>query len=89
MCDIVALQDAERANYVVEKAVQEKRSLIIKAEGEAKAAMMIADAIKGNPGYLELKRVCVKCSGHVTHPTARGYEGDRAHCLTLTESRVP
>eukprot|EP00033_Pygsuia_biforma_P001191 GCRY01001353.1.p1 GENE.GCRY01001353.1~~GCRY01001353.1.p1 ORF type:complete len:293 (+),score=39.85 GCRY01001353.1:93-971(+) len=53
----VALQDAERANYLVDKAEQEKRSFIIKAEGEAKAATLLADAIQGNPGFLELRRI--------------------------------
>ena len=31
----VAQQEAERARYVVEKAIQEKKSIIVKAEGEA------------------------------------------------------
>jgi hypothetical protein len=37
----VAQQDSERAKYVVERAIQEKRTIIIRAEGEAKSAMLI------------------------------------------------
>ena len=39
----VAQQDSERAKYIVEKAMQEKRSIVIKAEGEAQAAMLIGN----------------------------------------------
>jgi prohibitin 2 len=41
----VAQQDSERAKYVVEKALQEKRSIVIKAEGEAQSAMLIGNVI--------------------------------------------
>lgn len=37
----VAQQDSERAKYVVERAIQEKRTIIIRAEGEARSAMLI------------------------------------------------
>ena len=37
----VAQQDAERAKYIVDKALQEKKSIIIKAQGEAKAAELV------------------------------------------------
>ncbi len=37
----VAQQDAERAKYIVEKALQEKRAIVIRAEGEAKSAELI------------------------------------------------
>lgn len=37
----VAQQDAERSKYVVEKAIQEKRTIVIRAEGEAKSAELI------------------------------------------------
>ena len=36
-----AQQEAERAKYVVLKARQDKKSIIIKAQGEAKSAEMI------------------------------------------------
>ncbi|KAG5188128.1 prohibitin-2-like protein [Tribonema minus] len=53
----VAQQDAERAKYVVMKAVQEKMSIVLKAKGEAESAALIGKAIKDNPGFLQLRRI--------------------------------
>jgi prohibitin 2 len=39
----VAQQEAERAKYIVEKAKQEKRKIVIKAEGEAKSAELLGN----------------------------------------------
>ena len=55
--DLTAQQDAERAKFVVEKARQDKRSIIIKAQGEARSAQMIGKAIADNPGFVELRRI--------------------------------
>jgi prohibitin 2 len=41
----VALQEAERARYVVEQAVQDKKSTIIKATAEAESAKLIGLAL--------------------------------------------
>jgi prohibitin 2 len=53
----VAQQEAERAKYIVDRAFQEKRSIIIKAEGEARAAELIGQAISDNPAFLQLRRI--------------------------------
>eukprot|EP00210_Caulerpa_lentillifera_P007236 g6923.t1 len=53
----VAQQDAERAKFIVEKAVREKESAIIKARGEAQSAKMIGEAIKENPAFMTLRRI--------------------------------
>lgn len=53
----VAQQEAERAKYLVKQALQDKRSTIIKAEGEARSAEMIGTAMKQNPGYIELRQL--------------------------------
>jgi len=53
----VAQQKAEQARYIVEKAIQEKRSIVVKAEGEAKAAELIGNAIANNPGFLKLRKI--------------------------------
>lgn len=53
----VAQQDAERAKYVVEKALQEKKSIVIKAEGESESAILIGNAIKNNPAFIELRKI--------------------------------
>ena len=34
----IAQQQAERAKYIVQKALEDKKSIIIKAQGEARAA---------------------------------------------------
>jgi len=53
----VAQQDAERAKFQVKQAEQDKKSTIIKAQGEAKSAAMIGSAIAKNPGYIELRQL--------------------------------
>merc|ERR1719230_2559744 len=55
----VAQQHAERARYLVLKAQEEKKRTIIHAEGERQSAQMIGDAIKANPGFIELRRIQV------------------------------
>lgn len=42
---------------MVEKAIQEKQSTIVRAEGEAQAAEMIGKAIVNNPGFLQLRKI--------------------------------
>jgi len=53
----VAQQEAERARFKVEEAKQEKKSIVIRAAGEAQAADMIGKAIEDNPGFVELRRI--------------------------------
>ncbi|XP_065655686.1 prohibitin-2 [Hydra vulgaris] len=53
----VAQQEAQRAAFLVERAIQERQQKIVASEGEAKAAMLLGDAIKENPGYLKLRRI--------------------------------
>merc|ERR1719220_3231458 len=55
----VSQQQAERAKYLVLKAQEEKKRTIIHAEGEKQSAAMIGDAIKANPGFVELRRISV------------------------------
>lgn len=53
----VAQQEAERARFLVDKALQDKRSIVIRAQGEAKSAELIGKAIQDNPGFVELRRI--------------------------------
>ncbi|KAJ1679308.1 Prohibitin-2, subunit of the prohibitin complex (Phb1p-Phb2p) [Spiromyces aspiralis] len=53
----IAQQDAQRAAFVVDRARQEKQSTIVRAEGEARSAELIGEAIKSQPGYIELRRI--------------------------------
>eukprot|EP00933_Yihiella_yeosuensis_P081457 TRINITY_DN95071_c0_g1_i1.p1 TRINITY_DN95071_c0_g1~~TRINITY_DN95071_c0_g1_i1.p1 ORF type:complete len:285 (+),score=65.47 TRINITY_DN95071_c0_g1_i1:71-925(+) len=55
----VAQQNAEKARYLVLKAQEEKKRTIIHAEGEMESARMIGDAIKANPGFVELRKIQV------------------------------
>ncbi|GLD67687.1 prohibitin-2b isoform X1 [Lates japonicus] len=53
----VAHQEAQRAQFYVEKAKQDQKQKIIQAEGEAEAARMLGQAVTKNPGYLKLRRI--------------------------------
>jgi len=53
----VAQQDAERSRYIVEKAIQEKKSIIIKADAEAQSAVLIGKAIAGNAAFVQMRRI--------------------------------
>merc|ERR1719209_890774 len=53
----VAQQEAQRAAFVVDRALQEKQQKIVQAEGEAQAATLLGDAISRNPGYLKLRKL--------------------------------
>lgn len=54
----VAQQEAERQEYLVQKAEQEKVAAITRAEGEAQAAKIISDALqKSGAGLIEVRRI--------------------------------
>ncbi|KAI8058490.1 prohibitin Phb2 [Syncephalis plumigaleata] len=53
----IAQQDAQRAMFVVERAKQDKQATIVKAEGEARSAELIGEAIKDKPGFIALRKI--------------------------------
>ena len=54
----IAQQDAERARYTVEKAEQERQANVIRAEGEAESADMIAKAIeRAGDGLIRIRSI--------------------------------
>lgn len=53
----VAQQEAERARFIVDKALQEKKSVVIRAQGEAQSAKLIGAAIRDNPGFIQLRKL--------------------------------
>ncbi|GMM29752.1 prohibitin subunit [Martiniozyma asiatica (nom. inval.)] len=54
----IAQQEAERAKFLVDKAEQEKKASIIRAEGEAEAADTISKALsKAGDGLLLIRRI--------------------------------
>jgi len=53
----VAQQEAQRASFVVERALQERQQKIVQAEGEAEAAKLLGDAVGKSPGYIKLRKI--------------------------------
>lgn len=53
----VAQQESERARYIVEQAKHVRDQKIIRAEAEAKSIELIGRAMKGDPGYVQMKRL--------------------------------
>ncbi|KZF24527.1 prohibitin [Xylona heveae TC161] len=53
----VAQQEAQRAAFLVDKARQEKQAMVVRAQGEARSAQLIGDAIKHSTTYVDLKRI--------------------------------
>ncbi|KAK9761823.1 Prohibitin-2, subunit of the prohibitin complex (Phb1p-Phb2p) [Basidiobolus ranarum] len=53
----IAQQEAQRAFFIVERAKQDKQSTIIKADGEARSAELIGEAIRNKPGFIALRKI--------------------------------
>ncbi|KAL4070004.1 band 7 family-domain-containing protein [Scleroderma yunnanense] len=53
----VAQQTALRAAFLVDQAIQEKQSIIVRAQGEARSAELIGEAMRSNKGFLDLRRL--------------------------------
>jgi len=53
----VAQQNALRAAFLVDQAIQEKQSIIVRAQGEAESAILIGEAVRTNKGFLSLRRL--------------------------------
>eukprot|EP00698_Gefionella_okellyi_P009712 TRINITY_DN248_c0_g1_i1.p1 TRINITY_DN248_c0_g1~~TRINITY_DN248_c0_g1_i1.p1 ORF type:complete len:298 (-),score=84.08 TRINITY_DN248_c0_g1_i1:20-913(-) len=64
----VAAQEAERAKFLVEKAEQDRKSAVIRAEGEATSAEMIGLAIQENPSFLILRKI--EAAREIAHTVA-------------------
>jgi prohibitin 2 len=53
----VAQQQADRAKYLVIKADEEKKATVIRAQGVTSEAELIGNAMRDNPGFVELRRI--------------------------------
>lgn len=53
----IAQQEAEKAKFLVQRALQDKNSAIIKAEGEARAAELLGPILSNSPSYIQMKRI--------------------------------
>ena len=51
----VAQQEAQRAAFIVDKARQEKQATVVRAQGEARSAELIGEAIKKSRSYVSLR----------------------------------
>jgi prohibitin 2 len=53
----VAQQEAERMKFIVEQSLEDKKSTIIKAQGEAESVRKFGEANKLNSAFLELRKI--------------------------------
>ncbi|KAF8500823.1 hypothetical protein F5888DRAFT_1876892 [Russula emetica] len=53
----IAQQTALRAAFLVDQAIQEKQSIIVRAQGEARSAELIGEAMRNNKGFLQLRKL--------------------------------
>ncbi|RLV89332.1 Prohibitin-2 [Spathaspora sp. JA1] len=86
----IAQQDAQRAAFIVDKAIQEKQQLVVKAMGEAKSAELIGEAIKKSKDYVELKRLDTAkeiASILASSPNKIVLDNDTLLLNTVTDSR--
>jgi len=83
----VAQQEAERAKFIVERALQEKESAIIKARGEAESAELIGRAIQQNPAFLTLRKIeaARDIAGTIATSTNKVYLSSDSLLLNLKE----
>lgn len=54
----IAQQEAQRAVFVVDRAREEQKSVVVRAEGEAESARLLGEAMrKAGPSFIELRRI--------------------------------
>jgi len=84
----VAQQEAERARFIVDKAVQEKKSMVIKAQGEAKSAELLGAAIRDNPGFIQLRKLeaAREIAGTLSKSSNKLYLDGDSLLLNITDS---
>ncbi len=70
----VAQQEAERAKFIVDRAVQDKQSSIVRAQGEAQSARLIGQAIQQNPAFIALRKIEVGRRGVGVWVCGRGLQ---------------
>jgi prohibitin 2 len=86
----IAQQNAEKAKFVVEQALQEKRSAIVLAQGEAESARLISQALQQSPGFVELRRI--EAAKHIARAVASGrgqYYLDSATLMLAPDAAAP
>jgi prohibitin 2 len=61
----VAQQEAERVKFQVEQALEDKKSTIIKAQGESESVRKFGEANKIGSSFLELRKI--ETSRYISH----------------------
>lgn len=86
----VAAQEAERAKFVVEKAEQDKRGAVIRAQGEAKSAQLIGEAIATNPSFITLRKIeaAREIANTISNSSNRVFLNSDSLLLNLAEAEV-
>ncbi|PNW86476.1 hypothetical protein CHLRE_02g088000v5 [Chlamydomonas reinhardtii] len=81
----VAQQEAERAKFIVDKALQEKQSAIVRAQGEAQSAKLIGEAVKQNPAFLTLRKIeaAREIAGTISQSANKVYLGSDSLLLSV------
>ena len=84
----ITQQQAERARYLVQKAIQDKNSAIIKAEGEARAAELLGPVLGQSPAYIQLKRIeaAREIADLLANSNSKAYLDAETLMLNLTSS---
>uniref|UniRef100_A0A7S0YTZ3 Prohibitin n=2 Tax=Polytomella parva TaxID=51329 RepID=A0A7S0YTZ3_9CHLO len=87
----VAQQEAERAKFIVDKALQEKQTFIVKAQGEAQSAKLIGEAIKNNPAFIALRKIeaAREIAGTISNSANKVYLDAGNLLLNVNEYEVP
>ncbi|KNC85431.1 prohibitin-2 [Sphaeroforma arctica JP610] len=90
----VAQQEAQRAQFTVENAKQERAQAIVKAEGVAKSAELIGQQVKENPGFLQLRKIdaAIKVAHTIANSANRVYLDSNSlllnvESITLTDDQ--
>jgi prohibitin 2 len=52
-----AQQEAERAKYIVEQSLYQKKSIIQRAQTDAEGIMLIGEQVKENPAFMDLQKI--------------------------------
>ncbi|EOX99543.1 hypothetical protein QUC31_014600 [Theobroma cacao] len=86
----VAAQEAERAKFIVEKAEQDKKSAVIRAQGEAKSAQLIGEAIANNPAFITLRKIEAsrEIAQTISHSANKVYLNSKDLLLNLQEMNL-
>lgn len=86
----VAQQEAERAKFIVDRAIQDKQSAIVRAQGEAQSARLIGQAIQQNPAFLTLRKIeaARDIASTIAHSANRVFLNADSLLLNLGETKT-